>query len=89
MEPSILMNLTRGRIVHLLLHHGPATATDISAALALSESTVRRELDRLAAAGFACPADTASPDAHPEYLVDASLVAAEIAHVRHYFSPWL
>lgn len=89
MEPSILMNLTRGRIVHLLVTNGPATVLDISTALTLNEAIVRRALDLLSDAGFVRVTDTASADIHPAYVVDTSQVADEMAHVRHFFAPWL
>lgn len=89
MEPSILMNLMHGRILHQLVTHGPATARDISTALMLNEAIVSQALGRLLDARLVRVADTSSAAIHPAYVVDTPQVADEIAHVRSFFAPWL
>lgn len=44
---NILMNRTRSRLIRYLITHGPATCSEIAAALALSASTVRKHLTLL------------------------------------------
>lgn len=89
MEPSILMNLTRGRIVHMLVTHGPATSRDIATALCLNRVTVSRALGMLSDAGIVHRTDTTIDDTHPAYVVDPSQVLQEIAQARFFFAPWL
>lgn len=89
MEPSVLMNLTRGRIVHLLVTRGPATAREISSALSLNGVTVMRALELLADVGIVRVVDNASADFPPAYIVDSPQVHDEMAQVRHFFAPWL
>ena len=89
MEPSILMNLTRGRILHMLVTHGPATAPAITTALSLNTVTVTRALAMLSTAGIVRRTDATLTDAHPAYAVDSSQVLHEIAQARLFFAPWL
>ncbi len=89
MEPSLLMNLTRGRIVHMLVTGGPATAREISTALSLNAVTVTRALDLLSKAGIVRITDTTSADFRSAYAVDSPQVFDELAQVRHFFAPWL
>ncbi|WP_425864702.1 MarR family transcriptional regulator [Arthrobacter sp. TWP1-1] len=89
MEPSILMNLTRGRIVHMLVAHGPATAPDIATALCLNKATVSRALGMLSEAGIIRRTDTTIEDTPLTYAVDHPQVLQEIAQARLFFAPWL
>lgn len=89
MEPSILMNLTRGRIVHMLVIHGPATAPAIAAALSLNAVTVTRALGLLSDAGIVFRTDASTEDVHPAYTVDSPQVLHEMAQARLFFAPWL
>ena len=89
MEPSILMNLTRGRIVHMLVAHGPATAPAIATALCLNRATVGRALGMLSEAGIIRRTDATIDASHPAYAVDPPEVLQEIAQARLIFAPWL
>ncbi|WP_410468564.1 MarR family transcriptional regulator [Arthrobacter sp. A2-55] len=44
MEPSILMNLTRSRILHMLVTEGPCSVAHIASALGLSKRVTLREI---------------------------------------------
>ncbi|MEW1808650.1 helix-turn-helix domain-containing protein [Pseudarthrobacter sp. NPDC080039] len=46
------MNRTRSRLLRFLISHGPASLSDASLALRLSQSTVRRHMVLLRGAGF-------------------------------------
>ena len=48
---NILMNRTRSRLIRYLITHGPANCSEITAALTLSASTVRKQLSVLCEAG--------------------------------------
>ncbi|WP_455834122.1 ArsR/SmtB family transcription factor [Pseudarthrobacter siccitolerans] len=48
---NILMNRTRSRLIRYLIAHGPANCSEITAALTLSASTVRKHLSVLCEAG--------------------------------------
>ena len=48
---NILMNRTRSRLIRYLITHGPANSDEITAALTLSASTVRKHLSVLCDAG--------------------------------------
>lgn len=89
MEPSILMNLRRGGIVHMLASLGPATAEDLAVALSISPVTLTRELCVLSDAGIIRVTGSASADSRPTFAVDLPAVVAEIAQARQFFSPWL
>lgn len=84
MEPSILLNLTRSRIVHMLVTHGAATAPDISSALSLAGTVVSKELEKLVLAGLV-HTDNPVPG-QSDYRFDASTpqICQEMAQVRHY-----
>ena len=49
---NILMNQVRSVLVRFLITHGPATSTEIAAALHLPSSTVRRHLALLSSGGI-------------------------------------
>lgn len=89
MEPSILMNLTRGRIVHMLVTQGPATAPAIATTLSLNTVTVTRALAMLSAARIIRRTDATIDDVYPAYAVDSPRVLHEMAQARHFFAPWL
>lgn len=89
MEPSILMNLTRSRIVHMLAAEGPATAPAIANALCLNTATVTRALAMLSDAGIIQKTDATLEDARPAYAVNPARVIQEIAQARYFFAPWL
>lgn len=89
MEPSILMNLRRGRIVHMLASLGPATAEDLAVALAISPVTLTKEIGILSDAGIIRVNGSPSADSRPTFTVDIPTIVAEIAHARQFFSPWL
>lgn len=89
MEPSILMNLRRGRIVHMLASLGPATAEDLAIALSTNQATLIRELVLLSDAGIIRVAESPSADSRQTFAVDPLALAAEIAQARQFFSPWL
>ncbi len=82
MEPSILMNLTRSRIVRLLLTCGPAAVVDISTALALRKSAVRRELDRLLLAGIVTEIEPADCRGLLAYSTDVMRIRQELVGLR-------
>lgn len=84
MEPSILLNLTRSRIIHMLVTHGPATAPDISSALSLADAVVSRELERLALAGLVHATNPAPGQFDPRFDADAPQICQEMAQVRHH-----
>lgn len=89
MEPSILMNLTRGRIVHLLATHGPTTAPALAIELCLNTVTVSRALGILSDAGIVRRTEATVEDVHPAYAVNPPQVLKEIAQARLFFAPWL
>ncbi|MHA7176979.1 helix-turn-helix domain-containing protein [Arthrobacter sp. Sr24] len=84
MEPSILMNLTRSRILHMLVTHGPAPAPDISNALSLTEDVVNRELERLTRAGFVRASEAIPDNFNSIYTSDAPQIFQEMAQVRYF-----
>jgi len=84
MEPSILLNLTRSRILHMLVTHGPATAPDISKALSLAGSVVSRELDRLALADLVHSDNPVPGQFDSNFDADAPQICQEMAQVRNY-----
>lgn len=51
MEPSILMNLTRSRILHMLATNGPCSVVEIASALGISRRATLRELTLLVERG--------------------------------------
>lgn len=55
MAEDILMNRTRSRLLRFLIAHGPTSCEDVSLALGLSQSTVRRQIMLLCDAGLICP----------------------------------
>ncbi|POH57485.1 helix-turn-helix domain-containing protein [Arthrobacter glacialis] len=81
MEPSILMNLTRSRILHMLVTHGPAPAPDISDALSLSAATVNRELEQLTRAGFVSASEAIPGSFDSIYASDAPQIFQEMTRV--------
>ena len=83
MEPSILMNLTRSRILHMLATHGPAPAPDISNALSLTEDAVNRELERLTRAGFVRSSEATPSNFNSIYTSDAPQIFQEMAQVHY------
>ena len=89
MEPSILMNLTRGRIVRMMAGHGPSTATAIAAELCLDRATVTRALGLLAEAGIIRRTDAKAKNTGPTYAVDLPQVHQELEQARFFFAPWL
>lgn len=84
MEPSILMNLTRSRILHMLVTHGPATAPDISDALSLTDDAVNRELERLTRAGFVRASEAIPGNFDSIYTSDAPQIFQEMAQMRYF-----
>lgn len=84
MEPSILMNLTRSRILHMLVTHGPAPAPDISAALSITDDAVNRELERLTRAGFVRASEAIPGSFNSIYTSDAPQIFQEMAQVRYF-----
>jgi predicted ArsR family transcriptional regulator len=52
---NILMNRTRTRLIRYLIAYGPASCTEIAAALNMSASAVRRHLALLCEAGIIVP----------------------------------
>lgn len=89
MEPSILMNLTRGRIVRMLVLRGSATAAAIATELELNRITVNRALGRLSDAGIIRMTIHAPDISHPSYSVELPQIHQEMAQVRQFFAPWL
>jgi DNA-binding transcriptional regulator LsrR (DeoR family) len=51
LEEDILMNRTRSQLLRFLIAFGPASCEDVSLALGLSRSTVRRQMALLRGAG--------------------------------------
>ena len=84
MEPSILMNLTRSRILHMLVTHGPAPASDISDALSLTDDAVTRELERLTRAGFVRASEAVPGNFNSIYTSDAPQIFQEMTQVRYF-----
>lgn len=74
MEPTILMNSTRSRIVRLLFSHGPLHAADIIAALDLPATGVLSEIQNLSIAGIVRACDTTNPPQGQLYSVDKAAV---------------
>lgn len=83
MEPSILMNLTRSRILHMLVTHGPATASNISNELSLADDAVNRELEQLTRAGFVRASEAIPSNFNSIYTSDAPQIFQEMAQVRY------
>ncbi|WP_315914990.1 helix-turn-helix domain-containing protein [Arthrobacter sp. lap29] len=83
MEPSILMNLTRSRILHMLVTYGPAPAPDISNALSLTKDVVNRELEQLTRAGFVRASEAIPSNFNSIYTSDAPQILEEMAQVRY------
>jgi predicted transcriptional regulator len=52
---NILMNRTRSRLIRYLIAHGPASCSEVAAALNMSASSVRRHLTLLCDAGIIVP----------------------------------
>ncbi|MDQ0278762.1 putative ArsR family transcriptional regulator [Arthrobacter silviterrae] len=52
MEPSILMHLTRSRILHMLVTEGPCSVAHIASALGLSRRVTHREITFLVSRGI-------------------------------------
>jgi predicted ArsR family transcriptional regulator len=52
---NILMNRTRSRLIRYLIAHGPASCSELAAALNMSASSVRRHLTLLCEAGIIVP----------------------------------
>lgn len=84
MEPSILLNLTRSRILHMLVKDGPATAPDISRALSLPSYVVSRELERLALADLVRSDNPIPGQFDSTFDADAPQICQEMAQVRNY-----
>jgi predicted ArsR family transcriptional regulator len=52
---NIIMNRTRSRLIRYLIAHGPASCSEVAAALNMSASSVRRHLTLLCEAGIIVP----------------------------------
>ena len=75
MEPTILMNSTRSRIVRLLFRHGPLHAADILAALDLTPTAVLNEIRNLSVAGIIRRCETGNSSQGQLYSVDKAEVS--------------
>ena len=84
MEPSILMNLTRSRILHMLATQGPATVGSISNTLSLKDAVVARELECLARAGFVLASNGNHEHHSSTYATDSPRIVIEIAQVSNF-----
>lgn len=84
MEPSILLNLTRSRIVHMLVMHGPATAPDISSALSLAGTVVSNELEKLTLAGLVHEDNPVPGQIDCHFDADTPQICQEMARVLQY-----
>lgn len=85
MEPSILMNLTRSRILHILATHGPCSVLDIGSALGLSKSITLRELTLLVDFGLVnCIAAIHGHD-DPDFASSLPEIFQEMAQVHQIF----
>lgn len=80
MEPSILMNLTRSRILHMLAIHGPCSAADIASALGLSSKVALRELTLLADCGIVNRITASHGRDDPNFTAILPEIFQEMAH---------
>jgi DNA-binding Lrp family transcriptional regulator len=62
---NILMNRTRSRLIRYLIAHGPASCSEVAAALNMSASSVRRHITLLCEAGIIIPG-TGTYSARPD-----------------------
>lgn len=84
MEPSILMNRTRCRIVHLLVTDGPATAPEISSALSIARYVVDRELTLLTSAGLIRANEMVPDNLGTTFAAETPQVFREMAQLHHF-----